>query len=99
MTGEEMERAIEFLLKGQANHEARFGVLTDKVEELAEKANQLTAQVTETSKQLQTYAQTQSEFIRATTQSINGLAEAQARTDERLNKLIGLFEQHLTVGH
>lgn len=113
MTGEEMERAIEFLLKGQANHEARLGVLTDKVEdlagrigelagrveELAEKASELTAQVTETSKQLQTYAQTQSEFIRATTENITGLSEAQAKTDERLNKLIGLFEQHIVAGH
>jgi hypothetical protein len=85
MTGEEMERAIEFLLKGQANHQVRL--------------DELTAQVTETSKQLQAYARTQSEFIRATTESITGLAEAQAKTDERLNKLIGLFEQHIVAGH
>ena len=106
MTGEEMERAIEFLLQGQANHEARLGELTERVGELTErvgelteKINQLTAQVTETSKQLQTYAETQSEFIRATTKSITGLSEAQAKTDERLNKLIGLFEQHIIAGH
>ena len=85
MTGEEMERAIEFLLKGQANHQVRL--------------DELTAQVTETSKQLQDYARTQGEFIRAATESITGLSEAQAKTDERLNKLIGLFEQHITVGH
>ena len=29
MTGDEMERAIEFLLKGQAKHEARLGELTE----------------------------------------------------------------------
>ncbi len=92
MTGEEMERAIEFLLQSQANHEGRM--------------DELAVQVTETSKQLQAYAETQSEFIRATTESITRLAEAQERTDarlgktdERLNKLIGLFEQHIIVGH
>lgn len=113
MSGEEMERAIEFLLQSQANHEARLGDLTERVGdltervgelagrvgELAEKADQLTVQVTETSKQLQTYAETQSEFIRAVTQSINGLVEVQTRTDAKLDKLIGLFEQHIVTGH
>jgi len=78
MTGEEMERAIEFLLQSQAN---------------------LEAQIAETGRQLSTYAQTQSEFIRATTESITGLAEAQTRTDARLDRLIGLFEQHIVAGH
>lgn len=78
MTGEEMERAIEFLLKSQAN---------------------LEAQIAQTGRQLETYAQTQSEFIRAATESITGLAEAQARTDAKLDRLIGLFEQHIVAGH
>ncbi|HLL73595.1 MAG TPA: hypothetical protein VK363_19310 [Pyrinomonadaceae bacterium] len=78
MTGEEMERAIEFLLKSQAN---------------------LEAQIAETGRQLSTYAQTQSEFIRSATESITGLAEAQARTDAKLDRLIGLFEQHIVAGH
>jgi prefoldin subunit 5 len=78
MTGEEMERAIEFLLKSQAN---------------------LEAQIAKTGRQLATYAETQSEFIRATTESITGLAKAQAQTDTKLNRLIGLFEQHIIAGH
>jgi ABC-type transporter Mla subunit MlaD len=92
MTGEEMERAIEFLLQSQANHEARLG--------------ELTAQIAETNRQLQTYAETQSEFIGIVTRNIEALTEAQAqtdarlnKTDERLNKLIGLFEQHIVTGH
>ncbi len=92
MTGEEMERAIEFLLKNQADFAARQDRTDARLDEL-------TAQVTETGKQLATYAQTQSDFIRAATESITGLAEAQERTDARLNKLIGLFEQHITIGH
>lgn len=85
MTGEEMERAIEFLLQSQAN---------------------LEAQIAETGRQLQTYAETQSQFIEITTRNIDALATAQAQTDtklkqtdDRLNKLIGLFEQHIIAGH
>jgi vacuolar-type H+-ATPase subunit I/STV1 len=106
MTGEEMERAIEFLLQSQASFEARMSVFeahqrrTD--EQIAETGRQLaemSRQLTETSHQLATYAQTQSEFIRSTTESITGLAEAQTRTDAKLDKLIGLFEQHIVAGH
>lgn len=92
MTGEEMERAIEFLLKNQADFAARQDRTDARLDEL-------TAQVTETSKQLQIYAETQSVFIRSATESITGLAEAQTRTDAKLDRLIGLFEQHITVGH
>ncbi|HYP00388.1 MAG TPA: hypothetical protein VER76_09390 [Pyrinomonadaceae bacterium] len=82
MTGEEMERAIEFLLQGQANHQVRL--------------DELTAQVAATSKQLQVYAETQTQFIQIVTQTMTGLAEAQARTDERLNKLIVAVGQHIS---
>jgi ABC-type transporter Mla subunit MlaD len=85
MTGEEMERAIEFLLKSQADHDTRL--------------DELTAQVQETSRQLQTYAETQSEFIQITSRNIDALTTAQAQTDARLNKLIGLFEQHIVSAH
>jgi len=85
MTGEEMERAIEFLLQGQANHQARL--------------DQLTQQIAETNRQLQTYAETQSEFIGIVTRNVDALTTAQVQTDARLNKLIGLFEQHIVTGH
>lgn len=92
MTGEELERAIEFLLQSQANHEARL--------------DELTAQVAETNRQLQTYAETQSEFIGIMARNVEALTRAQTqtdarlnKTDERLNKLISLFEQHIITGH
>ncbi len=85
MTGEEMERAIEFLLKSQAN---------------------LETQIAETGRQLAIYAQTQSQFIEIVTTTMTSLAESQAQTDaklkqtdDRLNKLIGLFEQHISAAH
>lgn len=86
MTGEEMERAIEFLLKGQASHDTRL--------------DQLTAQVTETSKQLQAFAQTQTEFIQIVTRHIEAQGEINAslraslaRTDERLDALIDIVRE------
>jgi len=85
MTGEEMERAIEFLLQSQANLEAQ-------VVEIGQ-------QVAETGRQLSAHAETQSEFIEITSRNIDALAAAQAQTDARLNKLIGLFEQHIVAGH
>lgn len=86
MTGEEMERAIEFLVKSQAAHDTRL--------------DQLTAQVTETSKQLQMYAETQSQFIQIVTRTLEAQAEvnaslraAIARTDERLERLEVVVER------
>ena len=85
MTGEEMERAIEFLLKNQADISAR----QDRTDE----------QIAETSRQLAAYAETQSQFIQITSRNIDALTAAQSLTDARLNKLIGLFEQHIVAAH
>lgn len=78
MTGEEMERAIEFLLKSQAN---------------------LEAQIAETNKIVQLQAETQSVFIQTVTRTFEAQDKINTRTDERLNKLIELFEQHIVTGH
>jgi septal ring factor EnvC (AmiA/AmiB activator) len=91
MTGEEMERAIEFLLQSQANSEARL----NRLETGLEQTNQ---QVAETSRQLQVYAETQTEFIQIVTTAMQGLAAAQSRTDERLNNLAGVVERIITEG-
>ncbi|HKP73098.1 MAG TPA: hypothetical protein VJT82_09195 [Pyrinomonadaceae bacterium] len=77
MTGEEMERAIEFLLQGQAKHDAQLGELTDRV-------NQLTQQVAETNRIVQLHAETQSEFIQIVTNSFERLASAQASADKKI---------------
>jgi len=92
MTGEEMERAIEFLLKSQADHDTRL--------------DELTAQVKETSRQLQTYAETQSQFIGIVTTAMTNLADAQAATERtvgetnaRLSRLAALIEHHIEDEH
>jgi len=88
MTGEEMERAIEFLLQGQANHQVRL--------------DELTAQVTATNRRLEMYAETQSQFIEIVTRHIEAQGEINAslraavsRTDERLDRLEALVERYL----
>jgi chromosome segregation ATPase len=106
MTGEEMERAIEFLLQSQAKVDAQ---LAETNQQLAETDRQLA----ETNRQLSVYAETQSVFIQTVTRALeaqdqinaslraaDARADArQAQTDERLNKLIALFEQHIVAGH
>jgi septal ring factor EnvC (AmiA/AmiB activator) len=92
MTNEEMERAIEFLLQHQATLEQR-------IEQTNEQLAKTDAQVAETNRQLAAYAETQSEFIAIVARSIQALIESQARTDERLNALIGVVERHVADGH
>ena len=88
MTGEEMERTIEFLLQGQANHQVRL--------------DELTAQVTATNRRLEMYADTQSQFIEIVTRHIEAQGEINAslravvsHTDERLDRLEALVERYI----
>ena len=102
MTGAEIERTIDFLLRGQANHEVRLGALTEKV-------SQLTDQVAETNRLMQLHAETQTQFIRIITRHIEAQGEINAslrasinqadvrinRTDTRLDRLEGLVERYI----
>ncbi|MCA1817603.1 MAG: hypothetical protein LC746_14635, partial [Acidobacteria bacterium] len=71
MTGEEMERAIEFLLKHQADFDVRLNRLSEEV-------GRLTGGVGETNKQLRLYAETQTEFMQVVTQFIEGQSRINA---------------------
>jgi predicted naringenin-chalcone synthase len=99
MTGEEMERAIEFLLQSQANFETRLAAFEAQQRHTDE-------QIAETNRIVQLNAETVTTFIQTVTRALEGqdkinanLRAADARADERLNKLIGLFEQHIIAGH
>jgi hypothetical protein len=87
MTGEEMERAIEFLLQSQANFEGRLSAFDTRLELMQE-------QLAETNRQLQSFADTQAQFIQTVTSfietqdRINGeLRAGQVRLGENLNLL------------
>jgi polyhydroxyalkanoate synthesis regulator phasin len=87
MTGEEMERAIEFLLKSQAGFESRQATFE--------------AQLLQTSRQIEVMATTHAEFAQFTRSNLEALNEHtrslretvraltinQARTDDRVSDL------------
>lgn len=106
MTGEEMERAIEFLLQSQAKAEAQIAETWQQIAETNRQLAETDRQVAETQRQLASYAETQSVFIQTVTRTFEAqdqinasLRAANAQADERLNKLIRLFEQHIVAGH
>jgi DNA anti-recombination protein RmuC len=82
MTGEELERAIEFLLQGQARAEER----QDRTDQ----------QIAELGKQIKTYADTQSQFIEIVTRSLEGLAAAQERTHREIAETNARTDRKIT---
>ncbi|HVG30131.1 MAG TPA: hypothetical protein VM864_10560 [Pyrinomonadaceae bacterium] len=75
MTGEEMERAIEFLLKNQAGFDMKLDRLADQVTETSK-------QVAEMNGRLQMHAESQADFVRVVTSHIEaqGHINADVRT-------------------
>lgn len=94
MTNEEMERAIEFLLKSQAgfegrqaNFEAQLERTSQQVESLAQKV-ELVAQMHEDfTGFVRSFMEAQSEMNQSLRETVRALTIAQARTDERLSNL------------
>jgi DNA anti-recombination protein RmuC len=98
MTGEEMERAIDFLLKSQANLEARIEQvntsLAVQIADLAEKVTALTGVVN-------IQAESQGRFNQTVTTAITSLAEAQQKTEakvDRLTDVVGKLVEQLAGG-
>ena len=79
MTGEEMERAIEFLLQNQATLEQR-------VEQTQAQLDGLVRVVT-----LQ--SESQGQLNQTLTTAITTLAEAQAKTEAKVDRLAGVVEK------
>jgi septal ring factor EnvC (AmiA/AmiB activator) len=86
MTGEEMERAIEFLLQNQAT--------------LEERIDRTQAQIAETNRILQMQATSQGELNQMLTTAITNLAEAQqqltqaqTKTEAKVDRLAGIVEK------
>lgn len=82
MTNEEMERALEFLVKSQAAFDARQAAFEGRQAAFDARLEQIGRQIAETGRQLQIYAETQSEFIQIVTASMTRLSESQARADQ-----------------
>jgi ABC-type transporter Mla subunit MlaD len=83
MTGEEMERAIEFILQNQATLEGRIEQVN---RDLGGRIAELTAAV-------RMQADSQSQFNQTVTTAITALAEAQQKTEAKVDRLAGLVER------
>jgi len=98
MTGEEMERAIEFLLQSQANFDARLEQTNQQVAETNRQVAETNRQLAETNMQLQAYAETQTEFIQIVTGHIKAQAEINASVRESIRELTA-SQHELTASH
>jgi hypothetical protein len=83
MTGEEMERAIDFLLRSQANLEARIEQVNAN---LGAKIEALTHVV-------RMQADSQGQFNQTVTTAITALAEAQQKTEAKVDRLTVVVEK------
>jgi DNA-binding transcriptional regulator GbsR (MarR family) len=90
MTGEELERAIDFLLKSQATLEARIEQVNTN---LGARIAQTNEQIAETSKRLDQYANMQTTLVQVMTRTYKAQAAINKRTDEKLNALVNTVEK------
>ena len=95
MTGEEMERAIEFILQNQATLEEHVKQAEGRIEQVN---RNLGEQIAETNRLMQMHAETQTEFIKIVTKAIGDLAEVQRRTDDRIDRLAATVERFISEG-
>lgn len=79
MTGEEMERAIEFLLQNQATLEQRV--------------EQTQAQLAELTSAVRMQADSQSQLNQTLTTAVTALAEAQLKTEAKVDRLVDVVGQ------
>lgn len=77
-----------------------------RMEETNIRLEETNIRIEETNIRLESYAETQTDFIQRVTRQIEAQGEINAslraslaRTDERLERLAALFEQHITEGH
>jgi ABC-type transporter Mla subunit MlaD len=84
MTGEEMERAIDFLLKSQANLEQRIEQVNAN---LGAQLSQVVDSIAELNNVVRMQADSQSQFNQTVTTAITALAEAQAKTEAKVDRL------------
>ena len=92
MTGEEMERAIEFLLKNQATHDERISRTQAQIGEMQTQLSETQAQLSELGRVVQMQAESQSQFNQTVTTAITALAEAQTKTETKVDRLTGIVE-------
>ncbi|MBC7909875.1 MAG: hypothetical protein H7Y30_05215 [Pyrinomonadaceae bacterium] len=87
MTNDEMERAIEFLLKSQANFEARQTSFEAQIAQTNQHMELLAQTHMEFTRFARSFMEAQSELNQSVRETLRSLTLAQARTDERMSDL------------
>jgi ABC-type transporter Mla subunit MlaD len=90
VTGEEMERAIEFILQNQATLEERIEQVN---RDLGGRLGQAVEAIAELNRVVQMQATSQGELNQMLTRAITGLAEAQTQTEAKVDRLTGIVER------
>lgn len=88
MTGEELERAIAYVLENRSSLENQLSETNRQVSETAR-------QIAETNRLLQAHAETQTEFIQIVLRHI----EAQGEINTSLRETAARLERHIPDGH
>src|SRR5687767_2843323 len=95
MTGEELERAIDFLLKSQANLEARIEQVNANLGARIEETNR---QLAETDRRLGEYASMQTTLVQVVTSTFKAQDAINRRADEKFNALFDTVNRMLGGG-
>lgn len=87
MTNDEMERGMEFLLKSQANFEARQSGFEAQLARTSQQVETMAKTHTEFTQFVRSFMEAQSELNQSLRETVRALTLGQARTEERLSDL------------
>jgi ABC-type transporter Mla subunit MlaD len=93
MTGDEMERAIEFLLQNQATLEQRVEQTQVQLSETQGQLGQVVESIAELNRVVRMQAESQGQLNQMLTTAVTALAEAQTKTEAKVDRLAGLVER------
>ena len=95
MTGDEMQRAIDFIVEQEAKSSAKIDALAEAQKQAQKDAEQRWGRTEEGIRALLAIAELHEKEIQANTQQILSLGETTRATDDRLNVLINVVERHI----
>ena len=98
MTGDEMQRAIDFIVEQEAKSSAKIDALAEAQKQAQKNAEERWARTEEGIRALLAIAELHEKEIQANTQQILSLGETTRATDGRLNVLINVVERHISEG-
>jgi len=98
MTGDEMQRAIDFIVEQEAKSSAKIDALAEAQKQAQKDAEERWGRTEEGIRALLAIAELHEKEIQANTQQILSLAETTRATDGRLNVLINVTERHISEG-